>query len=82
MYQDYKDVRLVDTPASVGKFGGDTDNWEWPRHTGDFSMFRIYADENGNPAEYDKDNIPLKPKHHLPVNIKGFEEDDFAMIFG
>ena len=83
VYQDYKDVRLVGTPpASVGKFGGDTDNWEWPRHTGDFSMFRIYADENGNPAEYDKDNIPLKPKHHLPVNIKGFEEDDFAMILG
>jgi hypothetical protein len=83
VYQDYNDVRLVGTPpASVGKFGGDTDNWEWPRHTGDFSMFRIYADENGNPAEYDKDNIPLKPKHHLPVNIKGFEEDDFAMILG
>ena len=83
VYQDYKDVRLVGTPpASVGKFGGDTDNWEWPRHTGDFSMFRIYADEDGNPANYSKDNIPLKPKHHLPVNIKGIEEDDFAMILG
>ena len=83
VYQDYNDVRLVGTPpASVGKFGGDTDNWEWPRHTGDFSMFRVYADANGNPADYSKDNVPLKPKHHLPVNIKGIEKDDFAMILG
>ena len=83
VYQDYKDVRLVGTPPeSVGKFGGDTDNWEWPRHTGDFSMFRVYADKNGNPAEYSKDNVPLKPKHYLPVSMKGVQEDDFAMILG
>ena len=83
VYQDYTDVRLVGAPPnSVGKFGGDTDNWEWPRHTGDFSMFRVYADANGDPAEYSTENVPLKPKHHLPVNIKGFEKDDFAMILG
>lgn len=83
VYQDYKDVRLVGTPPeSVGKFGGDTDNWEWPRHTGDFSMFRVYADANGNPAEYSKENVPLQPKHHLPVSIKGVQENDFAMILG
>ena len=83
VYQDYKDVRLVGTPPeSVGKFGGDTDNWEWPRHTGDFSMFRVYADKDGNPAEYSKDNVPLQPKHYLPVSLKGVQEDDFAMILG
>lgn len=83
VYQDYKDVRLVGTPPeSIGKFGGDTDNWEWPRHTGDFSMFRIYADKDGNPAEYSTDNVPLKPKHYLPVSMKGVQEGDFAMILG
>jgi hypothetical protein len=83
VYQDYKDVRLVGTPTeSIGKFGGDTDNWEWPRHTGDFSMFRVYADANGNPAEYSPNNVPLNPKHYLPVNIKGVKENDFAMILG
>jgi hypothetical protein len=83
VYQDYTDVRLVGTPPeSVGKFGGDTDNWEWPRHTGDFSMFRVYADKNGNPAEYSKDNVPLQPKHYLPVSLKGVKENDFAMILG
>ena len=83
VYQDYPDVRLVGTPpASIGKFGGDTDNWEWPRHTGDFSMFRVYADKDGNPAEYNENNIPLKPKHHLPVNLSGVQENDFAMILG
>jgi hypothetical protein len=83
VYQDYKDVRLVGTPPeSVGKFGGDTDNWEWPRHTGDFSMFRVYADANGQPAEYSANNVPLKPKHHLPVNVGGVKENDFAMILG
>jgi len=83
VYQDYKDVRLVGTPPdNIGKFGGDTDNWEWPRHTGDFSMFRVYGDANGNPADYSMNNIPLKPKHHLPVNIKGVKEGDFAMILG
>lgn len=83
VYQDYTDVRLVGTPPeSVGKFGGDTDNWEWPRQTGDFSMFRVYADKNGNPAAYSKDNVPLQPKHHLPVSLKGVKENDFAMILG
>lgn len=83
VYQDYKDVRLVGTPPeNVGKFGGDTDNWEWPRHTGDFSMFRVYADANGNPAEYSPNNVPLNPKRHLKVNISGVQENDFAMILG
>ena len=83
VYQDYKDVRLVGTPTeSLGKFGGDTDNWEWPRHTADFSMFRVYADKDGNPAEYSKDNVPLQPKHYLPINISGAKENDFAMILG
>lgn len=83
VYQDYKDVRLVGTPPeSIGKFGGDTDNWEWPRHTGDFSMFRVYADKDGNPAEYSENNVPLQPKHHLPVSLKGVKENDFAMILG
>ncbi|CAM3886496.1 MULTISPECIES: S46 family peptidase [Flavobacterium] len=83
VYQDYKDVRLVGTPPeSLGKFGGDTDNWEWPRHTADFSMFRVYADANGNPADYAASNVPLQPKHHLPVNIGGVTENDFAMILG
>ncbi|PAM94315.1 peptidase S46 [Flavobacterium sp. IR1] len=83
VYQDYTDVRLVGTPPeSVGKFGGDTDNWEWPRQTGDFSMFRVYADKSGNPAAYSKDNVPLQPKHYLPVSIKGVKENDFAMILG
>ncbi|MGH2664981.1 S46 family peptidase [Flavobacterium sp.] len=83
VYQDYKDVRLVGTPPeSLGKFGGDTDNWEWPRHTADFSMFRVYADANGNPAEYSTNNVPLQPKHYLPVNIGGVKENDYAMILG
>ena len=83
VYQDYNDVRLVgNPPSSIGKFGGDTDNWEWPRHTADFSMFRIYADVNGNPAEYSANNVPLKPKTHLKVNIGGVKENDFAMILG
>ncbi len=83
VYQDYKDVRLVGVPPeSLGKFGGDTDNWEWPRHTADFSMFRIYADKDGNPAEYSENNVPLHPKHYLPVNLKGVKEGDFAMILG
>lgn len=83
VYQDYKDVRLVGVPPeSLGKFGGDTDNWEWPRHTADFSMFRIYADANGNPADYSQNNVPLHPKHYLPVNLSGVKEGDFAMILG
>ncbi len=83
VYQDYKDVRLVGTPPeSLGKFGGDTDNWEWPRHTADFSMFRVYANPDGSPAEYSENNVPLKPKHYLPVNLGGVKENDFAMILG
>jgi len=83
VYQDFKDVRLVGTPPnSIGKFGGDTDNWEWPRHTGDFSMFRVYADANGNPSDYSTTNVPLHPKHHLPINLNGVKEGDFAMIMG
>jgi hypothetical protein len=83
VYQDFKDVRLVGTPPeSVGKYGGDTDNWEWPRHTGDFSMFRVYADANGNPADYSTANVPLHPKKHLKVNVGGVNENDFAMILG
>ncbi|HXJ97825.1 MAG TPA: S46 family peptidase [Gelidibacter sp.] len=83
VYEDYKDVRLVGTPPeSVGKYGGDTDNWEWPRHTGDFALFRVYADADGNPAEYSTANVPLKSKYHLPVSIDGVKENDFAMILG
>ncbi len=79
----YEDVRLVGTPpSSIGKFGSDTDNWVWPRHTGDFSLFRIYADKNNRPAKYSKDNIPFTPKHFLPVSLDGISEDDFTMVFG
>lgn len=83
VYQDFQDVRLVGTPPnSIGKFGGDTDNWEWPRHTGDFALFRVYTDGDGNPADYSADNIPMKPKYHLPISLNGYEEGDFAMIMG
>lgn len=83
IYQRYKDIRLVGAPPeSIGKFGGDTDNWEWPRHTGDFSVFRVYASKDGKPADYSKDNIPLKPKYFLPVSIKGLKDGDFSMIYG
>ncbi|MDM1407679.1 S46 family peptidase [Myroides sp. DF42-4-2] len=83
VYEDFNDVRLVGTPPnSIGKFGGDTDNWEWPRHTGDFSLFRVYTDAKGNPAEYAADNVPMKPKHVLPVSIAGIKEGDFSMILG
>ncbi len=79
----YNDVRLVGAPpSSMGKFGGDTDNWMWPRHTADFSLLRIYTAPDGSPAAYSKDNVPLNPKHHLPVSIKGVEQNDFAMIMG
>ena len=82
-YKVYSDVRMVAAPpSSVGKFGGETDNWMWPRHTGDFSMFRIYADKNGEPAEYSADNVPLKTPKYLPISIKGLQEDDYAMIMG
>lgn len=83
LYTIYKDVRLVGAPPqSMGKFGGDTDNWMWPRHTADFSMFRIYTAPDGSPAEYSKDNVPLKPKHYLPVSAQGVKDGDFAMIMG
>lgn len=83
VYERYTDVRLVGTPPqSIGKFGSDTDNWEWPRHTGDFSVFRVYSGPDGKPAAYSKANVPLKPKHYLPVSIKERNVNDFAMILG
>jgi hypothetical protein len=83
IYERFTDVRLVGAPPeSVGKFGGDTDNWMWPRHTGDFSLFRVYAGPDGLPAPYNADNVPLTPKHHLPISIAGIEEGDFSMTFG
>ena len=79
----YSDIRLVGAPpSSIGKFGADTDNWMWPRHTGDFSLFRIYADKNGEPAPYSKDNVPLRPKRWLKVSTDGVKADDYAMIIG
>lgn len=81
--ETFKDVRLVGAPpSSIGKFGGDTDNWMWPRHTGDFSIFRIYADKNNEPADYSPDNVPYKPKHVIPVSLKGADKDDFTMVYG
>lgn len=81
--EKFEDVRLVGAPpSSIGKFGSDTDNWVFPRHTGDFSLFRIYADKNNRPAKYSKDNVPYTPKHFLPVSLDGVEEGDFTMVFG
>lgn len=83
VYEIFKDVRLVGAPpSSIGKFGADTDNWMWPRHTGDFAVFRVYSGPDGKPAEYSEDNIPLEPNHYLPVSLKGYEKDDFAMVVG
>ena len=83
VFKRYRDIRLVGTPPeSVGKFGGDTDNWEWPRHTGDFSVFRVYAAKDGKPADHSLENVPLKPKWFLPVSIKGYKDGDYAMIYG
>ena len=83
VYKTYKDIRFVGAPpSSIGKFGADTDNWMWPRHTGDFSMFRVYADKNGEPAEYSADNVPLKTKNHLKISTAGVNEGDFTMIMG
>jgi len=83
VYTVYKDIRLVGAPpSSIGKYGGDTDNWMWPRHTGDFSIFRIYTGPEGESAKYAEENIPLKPAHHLPVSIDGYKEGDFAMVWG
>jgi Peptidase S46 len=81
--ETFKDVRLVGAPPSaIGKFGNDTDNWAYPRHTGDFSMFRIYADKNNRPAEYSADNVPYTPKHFLPISLDGVEKGDFSMVYG
>ncbi|MBN2237504.1 MAG: S46 family peptidase [Bacteroidales bacterium] len=83
VYDVFKDIRLVGAPPSnIGKFGGDTDNWMWPRHTGDFSVFRIYANKDNRPAAYAADNVPYKPKKHLSISLKGAEKDDFTFIFG
>lgn len=83
VYEKFRDVRLVAAPPSViGKFGGDTDNWMWPRHTGDFSMFRIYADKNNNPADYSKDNVPYRPRRSFTISTAGLKEGDFTMVYG
>lgn len=83
VYEIFRDIRLVGAPPSaIGKYGGNTDNWMWERHTGDFSMFRIYANTSNKPAEFAMDNIPYTPKHHLPISLNGVEEDDFSMIMG
>lgn len=83
IYEVFKDIRLVGAPpVSIGKFGGDTDNWVWPRHTGDFSLFRIYAGKDNKPAAYSPENVPYKPKKFFPVNLKGLKEGDFTMVFG
>ena len=82
-YQDYRDIRLVAAPPeSVGKYGGDTDNWMWPRHTGDFSMVRIYADADNNPADFSEDNVPYSPKRHLKISMAGVDQGDYTMIMG
>jgi len=81
--ETFKDIRLVGAPpSSIGKFGSDTDNWVWPRHTGDFSLFRIYADKNNRPSEYSTENVPYKPKYFFPISIKGLKENDFTMVMG
>jgi len=83
IYEVFNDVRLVGAPpSSIGKFGHDTDNWMWPRHTGDFSVFRIYAGKNNKPADYSRENVPYKPKHFLPISLKGINNGDFTMIMG
>jgi len=83
VYETFKDIRLVGAPPqSMGKFGGETDNWMWPRHTCDFSMFRIYCGKDGKPAAYSKDNVPYKPKYHLPISLNGYKTNDFAMVMG
>lgn len=83
VYEQFDDIRLVGTPpSSIGKFGGDTDNWAWPRHTGDFSMFRIYADKDNRPAAYSPDNVPYRSKKHFKISTEGIQEGDFTMIYG
>ena len=81
--ETYRDIRLVGAPPSaIGKFGGETDNWIWPRHTGDFSLFRIYAGKDNTPADYSEDNVPYKPNYFFPISLKGVKEGDFTMVFG
>ena len=81
--ETFKDIRLVGAPpSSIGKFGSDTDNWVWPRHTGDFALFRIYADKNNHPAEFSEDNVPYTPKHFFPISLDGVAENDFTLVFG
>ncbi|MBR6559700.1 MAG: S46 family peptidase, partial [Alistipes sp.] len=83
VYEVFNDVRLVGTPpSSIGKFGGDTDNWMWPRHTGDFSIFRVYANKDNKPAAYSKENVPYKAPRHLEISLNGYKEGDFAMVMG
>jgi hypothetical protein len=83
VYETFRDIRLVGAPpSSIGKFGADTDNWMWPRHTGDFALFRVYTDKDGKPADYSTENIPMKPKHHLPISLEGYQKGDFSMILG
>jgi hypothetical protein len=83
VYETFNDVRFVGAPpSSIGKFGADTDNWMWPRHTGDFALFRVYTGKDGKPADYSTENIPMKPRHHLPVSLEGYEKGDFSMILG
>ena len=83
VYETFRDVRLVGAPPqALGKFGGDTDNWMWPRHTADFALYRVYSGPDGKPASYSKDNIPLKPRHFFPISLKGVQDDDYAMIIG
>jgi hypothetical protein len=83
VYETFRDVRLVGVPPqALGKFGGDTDNWSWPRHTADFALYRVYAGPDGKPAAYSNENIPLKPRHFLPISIKGVQDGDFAMVMG
>jgi len=83
VYETFRDIRLVGAPpSSIGKFGGDTDNWMWPRHTGDFSMFRVYCNKDGNPADYSEDNVPYHPKYFLPISLNGVKEGDFTMVLG
>ena len=83
VYETYTDVRLVGAPpSSIGKFGGDADNWEWPRHTGDFSFLRVYASPDNTPADYAEENIPYQPRHFFPISLKGYDEGDFAMVMG
>ncbi|GIV30166.1 MAG: hypothetical protein KatS3mg028_1232 [Bacteroidia bacterium] len=83
VYETFKDVRLVAAPPEhIGKFGGEDDNWMWPRHNADFTMFRIYVGKDNKPAEYSPENVPYKPKYVIPISLKGYKENDFTMVYG